>query len=721
MSNVFALEVDEYKRDIDVIKHAVNQYASYLQLRSGREFSFCLNWVRDQLKPGGRFEFRDPVVKMLERGSNGDRDIAEIRLSQYLKQVRDMDLLIAPTMTIYLPRHRSKSLLVDFIDENIAKRNKNKKAKFRAKMAGDKVLSGIMDNRQNNNKTSNNSLSGAAVSYSTPLANKTAHSTLTSTCRTTSGYGNANNEKMLDGNRHYWSADIVRNNIVAIISNSNYDVIQNAIEKYGLVYPSVQETMQCIQRSTMLYWNSKRDQDDIYKTVCRMTPLQRAAFVYTGDLYHLMRLNETVIHDFVSKLSEQAQHPHHDADTIMKTLPETYRHLATQICEEFMKGKEINIDQGTVTYENKILDAAKFREEYCIIAATMVNIDNTIKEHADLIRAFFVTKNVPASLAHFPDSIRRSALMSDTDSTIFTVQDWVIWHQNGLSFSHKANAVAASMIFLASQTITHVLAMMSANMGVEKSRLFKIAMKNEYKFDIFVPTQVAKHYFALIGCQEGNLYERFDLEIKGVHLKNSNVSKAIMKQAEDMMRNIMETVTRGELIDLRAIMTEIANTERGIVDAIRTGSHDYFRFVNVKPAETYSQKEDEPVYQSYLMWEEVFAPKYGHVIAPPYMGIKVSVDLEKSYQIGHWLGGMEDRELAERMKRYLDRKGKKSITTFILPEQIIAANGIPEEIFKMIDTRKIVIGMTTVFYIILETLGIYMLNNKTTRLVMDEI
>ena len=51
-------------------------------------------------------------------------------------------------------------------------------------------------------------------------------------------------------------------------------------------------------------------------------------------------------------------------------------------------------------------------------------------------------------------------------------------------------------------------------------------MKNEYKFDVFVPTQVAKHYYASIGCQEGNLYKAQEPEIKGVHLKSSNAPPA---------------------------------------------------------------------------------------------------------------------------------------------------------------------------------------------------
>ena len=142
----------------------------------------------------------------------------------------------------------------------------------------------------------------------------------------------------------------------------------------------------------------------------------------------------------------------------------------------------------------------------------------------------------------------------------------------------------------------------------------------------------------------------------------------------------------------------------------------------MKESETYKAGEDEAAYQSYLMWNEVFAPKYGATIAPPYTAVKVSVELEKSYQVAEWLANMKDRELAERMKKWRDKPNRKGkgITTFTLPEQIIAAGGIPEEIFESINHRKIILGMTTVFYLILETLGIYMLNKHTSRLCMDE-
>src|SRR5690606_6568882 len=115
------------------------------------------------------------------------------------------------------------------------------------------------------------------------------------------------------------------------------------------------------------------------------------------------------------------------------------------------------------------------------LASTVINIHQTIIDYKSFIECFFVTENVPASLAFFPTSIRRAALTSDTDSTIFTVQDWVKWKTGKMLVDNETNAVAATMIFLAAEAVTHILARMSANFGIETKRIHQVAMKNEFK------------------------------------------------------------------------------------------------------------------------------------------------------------------------------------------------------------------------------------------------
>lgn len=715
MNNPFVLNSNEYKRDINVLKHYINDTATYLSLMSGKGKEECELFVKNTITTDNGKLINDPKVHYLERGDNGDRVQKEGTLSQYLGEaVKERDL-IAPTLTTYLHPTVKQSLLVDFIDGNVKERGTAKKKMFTYKMAGDKPREAYYKGVQTNKKLNNNSISGAHVSASTPLFNRTAHSTLTSNCRSTSGYGNANNEKFLCGNRHYWSPDIVRNNIISIINNTDYKVLESAMVQFGIRYPTAEETMGVIRYSADLYWKGEKDFYKLFMLVSKLTDIQRAAFVYTGDLYHLMKFNEQVVRTFINKLSAKITTDHPNPKDVIDNASEDNRNLANQICADDLL-KAITSDKQKTTNPKDLVDTPA----YGPYAATVNNIDNVLEEYSSLIKALWVTPNVPASLAVFPDSIRRCAITSDTDSTIFTVQDWVIWHCGKLAFDQKANAVSATLVFLASQTITHVLARMSANFGIEEKRIHQIAMKNEYFFPIFTPTQVAKHYFALIGCQEGNIFKAFEKEIKGVHLKSSNAPKVVMKEAEKMMLFIMNSVVEGKKININYVLKWIADIERDVMASIKKGSYSYFRIGQVKTPSSYTKGESADAYQQYLLWQEVFAPKYGDTVAPPYTSIKVGVDINTPTKTREWLASIEDKELVARLEQWLLKKGTKNFgSTLMLPEQCISTKGIPDEIAQAIGIRKIVLDTTGVFYLILETLGVYMLNDKCTKLVSD--
>jgi len=710
--NPFILDTNEYVRDVNIFKHYVDDSASYLAHMTGKPYDDCVKFVITSLKPNGEFEFKDPKIHYLERGRNGDRERKVGKLSEYINSAVKENDLIAPTLTTYLSPEVKKSLLVDFIDGNVAARGKAKKEKFAAKLAGNKFLEDIKEKEQINKKLANNSLSGAHVSSSTVLNNKTAHSTLTSNCRSTSGYGNANNEKFISGNRHYWSADITRNNIISIINHSDYSAIEKAMCEFGLRHPSIEETIETVRYSTDLYWKTRSQQKRIDDLIRTLSPIERSAFVYTGDLYHLMKFNNDAVRIFITKLSTRVNVVHPDPDSAIKKATDDICNFASMICADDLKKEStkevINVKDVSGT------------PAYGIYASTVENIINVIDEYKNLIKAFWVTKNVPASVAYFPESIRRCVVTSDTDSTIFTVQDWVLWYSGSYAFDPVSNAVAAALIFLASQTITHVLAIMSTNFGIEKKRLFQIAMKNEFKFDVFTPTQVAKHYFALIGAQEGNIYSKYKSEIKGVHLKASNAPKLVMAEAKKLMLFVMNEILKEKKLSWDQILKQVGDIERNIISSIAQGKFEYFKRSQIKPAESYKRGELTANYMQYTMWQEVFGPKYGMVNKPPYIGIKISAEVNSPTHTREWLLNMEDRELAARMEAWMLKNDKLTLgKTFILPESILASGGIPKEIFDVVGVRKIVSDSTKVLYIILESLGIYMTDKKITKLVSD--
>lgn len=710
-NNPFVLEVDSYKRDIHPVKHAVDQAAWHLHIQTGVSYSQARAWVVEKFK-NREFTWKNPTIHFLKREEGGDRAPAALPITHYLNEVIENEEILAPTMTSYIPTSKYESILAGFILLNLAKRNKAKKAMFAAKMAGDKLEEFFKDLEQRNTKLSNNSISGAHASNSTPLYNQTNHSTLTSNCRMTSGQGNANNEKLLSGNRHYWAPYIVINNIISITQNTEYDKLEAVMQAYNLHYPSVQDTMDCITYSTDLYWMGNLDTLRIRQLVMSLTPLQRAAFVYTGDLYHLAKYNREVVHTFIGKLSTKCYGSDDAPHEKLGKLPEDYVNLAHQICEAEWAGEGKKYKEMFESGKKNKLD---------VLYATSSHTLSVVREYADLIRVIFVSDNVPASVPYFPQSVRRAALTSDTDSTIFTVMWWVTWYHGKLVFGEKGNAIASTMIFLAAQAIVHILARFSINMGVDKKHIWRIAMKNEFFFPVFSPTEVSKHYFALRGTQEGNVFLEPEAENKGVHLKNSNAPKDINDMAADLMMLICKTVMAGGTLSLKEILSYISGVEKEIIGHFKRGDTRFSRRGLIQSVDSYKAGPVKSNYIHHLFWKEVFAPKYGFNEEPPYAVVKLAGAHKSPTDTAEWLDKLDvtHPDTAARVRAFLKKYNKDKLTSFMVPKNVCDTQGVPDELMEAINVRKLTSDITRVFYLILRNIGYYGLDKKMAIMISD--
>lgn len=712
MSNPFVLHSDAYKRELNPTEQYLHQATNYLHVMTGKSHEECRAFIVNSVKEKQFPNIRDPQVEFLERQENGDRIKTTAPLSEYLNQSIGEADVIAPTLTCYHNAKVKPSIPVDFIDSNVKARGVAKRAEFAAEARGDKVAAKLSNIEQTNRKLSNNAFSGAMVSASTPLYNKTGHSSLTSICRCTSGYGNANNEKIMTGNRHYWSADVVMNNIASIISNTDYNELSVVVDKYAIHIPTVEQTLQCIKYSTDLYWKDDKAFERIAAFLSRLNGMQRAAFVYTGDLYHLRIHNESLVRDFMQRLSMRvtSQETVPDPIVFIHSKNEDYVNLAHLICIRETEG--IGKDYKQVSAEN-----------INTLAHTVNNIDKTVNDYADLIKVFLVTSNVPASLAYFPTSIRRAALTSDTDSTIFTVEEWVRWYKHltpksNIVMDEVSIAVAATCIFIASQAITHILARMSANIGVEQKRLHQVAMKNEFFFPVFIPTQLNKHYFAKILCQEGNVFSKMKNEIKGVHLKSSNVPKNITAFAEDLMNSIMDAAMKGENISLVNTLKSIAVFENTIMQSLLSGETTYYKLMQIKSSEAYKSTNGSSPYNHHVFWQTVFAPSYAPAPNPTYSCIKIPTIVSNKTALLKWADSIADIDIKPRLISYMSKNKKDSYPTIYLSQENIGMHGIPKEIQGIIDCRRIILDLCNSIYIVLETLGFY---KKPDELILDHI
>ena len=697
----------DYKRDFGIVRTYIEDGARYLHLETGMPLEECEAWIKQSISKGGKHELRSPKAYILDSEENGNRKKSVIPYSQYLaKSVRE-NRIVAPSMTTYAHPDQVKSVQAEYTEDKLKIRSKAKKAMFKAEREGNDAEYQYQNCLQTSAKIGVNSLSGAYGFAGTILFNKTAHSALTSNCRCASGNANSNNERFLAGNRHYWSVEIAINNIVNVVNNSNYPLIEQVLEHYGIIHPSVEQVLDAISGSTNYYWRSETGWQRVVDLVSKLSPIERAAYLYTQDAYHLMRLNSDMFRAFIRRMIWQPTEGEADTEKWMALCDEDVLMLCSILRADILAGTE----------PRKLADSDP--EKYQLFVATVRNVIETVHAYSDLIQAFWATKNMPPSLAYFPSSMRRGAVLSDTDSTIFTVQDWSIWYRGQLDFEPESNWVAAVMVYFTSSVTIHILAAHSANMGVAREHLYTLAMKSEFAMPLLALTSRGKHYYSYVGAREGNVYAKPKLDVKGVGLRNSKIPPNIRESSDNLIRHVLDTVMKGQKLDIIETLTKVANEEREITNSVFRGEAKYLSVAKVKTVDSYKNGESNSTYQNYLLWEEVFAPKYGHAPQPPYDCIKVNVDAGRVSDLNAWLDSIEDHQLALRFRNWLDKFGKKGLSQVLLPTQAVTVHGLPAEIIPGTNIRKMLNNIMDAHYLILESLGLYFRNDRITQLVSD--
>lgn len=720
MENPFVLPKEAYKRDLDLLKGYFRQNVLFLQRMTSQSEKRCLDFLKKTLSRGGKFPLCDPAMLVLKQESPGNRVRDEITLLSYVKIVTDTQRILSPSMVCYENPKVLKSPSAKFVESGIAGRKKAKTEMFYAKVAGDEVLELIKDAEQNAKKIAINSLSGMHGFSGNILYIKSGHSSLTSMCRSATGYANAANEKLLAGSRHYHSPKVAVANMLALITSEDHVEFQKTMDECNFVYPSVQQTADCIKRSTDLYWRNDTHFGKIVALIEKLTPLERAIVVYTGDLYHITQLNSEYVRTFMDKVINYV--PADDnrviedgyAELTSNKVDGDTKVLATYLLAERARGENF--------------DSLKAKGEFDTltdIAKTAFNIQEVMQEYFSFIRTFLTPNLLSPTVASIRGILRRVVLASDTDSTIFTTQEWVTWYTGNDSRTREGDGIWYITTYIACQCIVHVLAKLSANMGVITEDLHLLSMKNEYAFPVFTLTSRAKHYYAFMSAREGNVFKEYDMEIKGVALRGSAVPPAIIKAAKGMMKEVMTRADENRQFTLEELYLIVWKLEQDIYTSIKKGEHRYLKSAQIQESYTNMNKEnpflEKTNYRHYHFWETVFAPKYGNVESPPFSVIRVPLAINNKTDMQAWFKHADkcDVDMGARLRDYCARAGRDKIGTLMLPLSILSGIGMPEEVMEMIDIRRLTYQILESFYMILESLGIFQVDSKYVRLISD--
>jgi hypothetical protein len=686
-------------------------------------YNEALDFVKTSLTKDNFPKMKDPLVTHTRRDEDGNQIKTKTKLTDYYFGAVSRNEFIAPTLTTYVNPAVKKSLLVDFIRFNKKARGVSKGAGFKAfvKMNTltaelknvvdpakrremeaeiDKYLLEyqVKDTEQEGAKVSNNSVSGAHVTPSNPLYCKSTHSTLTSITRLCSSTANSTNEKLVYGNRYYPSYASVIEAITSLITVVDLNELEKLMRYYQLYYPTVEDVISVITYSTSLYWKNMQLTGMIREYLYKLQPIELAAFVYIGDMYHLRRFNDGFVRTMFEDILEIVVKPGDYTESMIHEYDEGLVNLAQSICSDYTKGYGKDFD--------KMLANGVFNT----LIPTIENIVKKLSSYEALLLTLFLNKNGVMRVSEVPDMVRRSVVVSDTDSTIFSLDTWGEWFSGGTVINDRFNRAVFLGVYIASQSVRHALAIMSSNFGADGDRLRELAMKPEFYFPVFTTANATKTYYSSIAIREGNVYSTPKAEIKGTHLKPSNSTKEIVKDAEKMMISIMDDVLSTGTITIKKYLTWTINQEKRVVHELESGDTNYFKFTKIKGASAY--KNDNSPYLRHLFWEEVFAPKYGTAGAPPYTCIKVSLSISNKTELTAWLDSIQDIALRERAKSYFLRTGRKDFTTLYLPHDVLLSKErIPEELVPVMNISKIVYNLMQSHYLILGSIGLE-LNNK---------
>ena len=690
---IFKKPLKDYKNETKPLKPYLKQITTYISKTRNIPMEEAKLITKEVIQEHG---FKIPEVTFRQQQRNGDRKKETTKLTDYIADAIEHNEVMVPSFTTYVHPSVKKSLHADFINVNVGKRKVDKHLAFKYKQEGDDEKFLHYNTLQKVRKIFNNSLSGAYASKSTILFNPSAHYTLTSMTRSLASIGNAVSESVIAGNKHFRNPDIAMSYLVAIVSNYNKKHVDYAIHKYGLHIPTIKDVMDMVLYNTRNYWFDKTKEKEIENFISSCDDSDRAAMLYVNDLFHVKKHNESFTKTMLSNISKKVSEKFDDPLKIINSVPEGVMNLVHHICMDDIKGMSINYKELVDT------------ELINILAGTAYNVTNELLKYKYFFKAFFRTNILPPSIAYIKDMLRDAIVLSDTDSTCGSYDSWVNWYFGADKYTAEAVALSATVMTINTQVMDHCIKIFSTNMNIDHNLTELMKMKNEFYWPVFVATNVSKHYYASVVIQEGNVYEKPDLELKGVHLIASASEQSVVEIAHNMKKEILGKLSNGENLDVGKYIKIVADNERHLLQRLKEGDINIFKRDKIKERSAY--KLDDPLktpYFHHMLWKEIFENKYGNPGEPTYAVVKIPTTLKSKRLIKEFIEEIDDRDIAEKLDKFLKKTKKDQLGTFRIPLAIAAGKGIPKEVIKSINSKRMIMDSLNLFYIVLETIGVY--------------
>lgn len=580
------------------------------------------------------------------------------------------------------------------VKEKLAQRKVLKKEMLKAKAVGDKNTMLQCYYGQTLIKINVNSLPGSYGSpYNLNYA-KDLYNAITSNARALIGYAYSTSEAVLGGNFAWFSEEDLLNHIVIHLTEGiiNKEEVKRVINNHKLRVVSKDDLMEFYLKEVRIY-HIRENLPNVRELVNKLAPEEVQYLYYFQNLRHIIWGNDIYFRQWMN-----------DSFDLTKIVPDDKvdPYLLFKIDEDLVNLVNVSFAE-VLKPENPKWQVYDFPSKAPELARKLITIARHIEGQLafiqDIFDCFIYTKlNVPCvDTRKFMK--RNTAVISDTDSVIFTVKDWVEWYTGDYyKITPSSYAVSCCAIYWLTKAVAHSLLLYSRAHGAKGEYETTMAMKNEFLYPTMILADIKKHYAGVVTVQEGVVLPKPDPDIKGVQFKGSDICKEATNFAEKFIVNKILLKSMDGKLSAQELIRDVIAFEKKMEAEIKEGSTSWYKSLSLRTKSYYATPESSN-YFYYMAWEEIFAAKYGSIMLPnkaPVVPI-----FKPTPQYIEWLGN-RNKPVCQKLMAFIEKYGKVMSYVAINP----ITGKVPEELVPIIDVRSIIYHNIKPAYLILQQIGI---------------
>jgi hypothetical protein len=314
---------------------------------------------------------------------------------------------------------------------------------------------------------------------------------------------------------------------------------------------------------------------------------------------------------------------------------------------------------------------------------------------------------------------RKAVVVSDTDSTFVNIHPYMASATKslGLDRSNKEQQTTLMNILISMTTkmLESTFDRVTENMGLIGQFKGMISMKNEFVFSRVMLTRNKKSYAGTIRSELGKLLPKPVFDMKGLSIRKSSVAKKLRKQFTEILR---DDVLNAEVVNVSKIIKKFDELGIQIEDSLKSGELFYSLPKNMEALDSYKDPSMQEPVRGAIVWNAIETEDQ---VVPPE---KVNMIKMRAFDLND--PKLQALKLSHPNKYSAIAKtvfndgvasptidiSRFGLSVISVPKSV---DKIPDYLLPMIDLQTMVTNNMTNGYIILESLGVYTEEVKTTK------